>query len=1028
MSKNEKINKKSNELDIKESRWANLLKMISFIGVLIVIFYPVYLRGLYFETEQLPTEIIIFILFIIYWLGKHFEKDFTFLRTPIEYGMMGFVVVYFLSIFVSVSVRSAISEWLKYCMCFSVFYILTDFLNTYTKKVIALWVMISSALGVCIIGLDAAAGGSFVKILNDFFRSLGAVRDVFFGLYLENRIYSTVQYPNALAAYVMAVFFVVSGLILATEKRWARTILGGISFVLFATFILTQSRGTQLLFPVILLIFGLTLPKHNRVKGITYLLMTSIMSFVIALKIYTTLISGSVDSSTIWKYVLAGVVGGIVIGGVFDFISGITEKISWKIYVGGLVSIVIIAVIGFVYAINASEPLTFKIEADGKAQGISKSISLDPDREYKFVYSVEANSYKEKSDIERNKPVVYDINIYSKSQQNILFGGYTMLSKTKGKETNGREEREIKFNVPEDSIVVTVAFSNSYKNTSTTFLEASIMDVEKNKIVKNIVLKNKYNLEGITNRIQKLSADKSGVARIVFYKDGIKMFKDRWFLGAGGKAWEFLYFSYQSYPYSTTQAHNYPLQVAVETGVLGILALVFLFVILIISQYLYSKKYSREVELEELRQGFIQTGVFSGLMAILFHSFIDFDLSLTAIMLFLWQLIGLFNIEVRRGMLLDNVANKILNLIFISGKKTYSNSRLFFRKIKPLIIFIITVVIMVFPIKFNTALAYSAHANKAIEDNRIDDAIVNIKMAEAVDNLDPKYKIKFADVLRDNSKQLRDKDVEIYKKKIYEADRMIKEAEKLGRNNADMLLKVGAYYIFRGNFEKGFDYMNRALKLRPFSPEMWQNMLQAQIKVSNYYIENGKKDEAIKIIDRALGIVEEVKEVNRRNLDPFILNDDSTIMLERLKYIKDYWGTDKLGFANNVLFYGINDMDVNLDGVPDQWNRIKEVMKLSYIEGKMIVENVSSDSSGFIYTRELEFEKGKYRIEIKTGDSKKIKEIFCYLPDITKDKVRMEKSENSFFIDLYIEKDGKVPLQLYVDGILEVDSILVFSK
>jgi len=52
-------------------------------------------------------------------------------------------------------------------------------------------------------------------------------------------------------------------------------------------------------------------------------------------------------------------------------------------------------------------------------------------------------------------------------------------------------------------------------------------------------------------------------------------------------------FAYQSYPYWSTQSHAYFLQVAVETGIIGLIVLIMLLlsiVVQFITEYKYKKK------------------------------------------------------------------------------------------------------------------------------------------------------------------------------------------------------------------------------------------------------------------------------------------------------------------------------------------------------------------------------------------------------------------------------------------------------
>ena len=103
-------------------------------------------------------------------------------------------------------------------------------------------------------------------VFNNIFKKMGAKTDIFFGLFVGSRIHSTLQYPNAMASYVMAVFFIAAGLLLVSKKIWQKAIIGGSCFILFLTLMLTKSRGVQLLFPVILVIYFVVIPKAAELR------------------------------------------------------------------------------------------------------------------------------------------------------------------------------------------------------------------------------------------------------------------------------------------------------------------------------------------------------------------------------------------------------------------------------------------------------------------------------------------------------------------------------------------------------------------------------------------------------------------------------------------------------------------------------------------------------------------------------------------------------------------------------------------
>jgi len=126
---------------------------------------------------------------------------------------------------------------------------ITDLASTMKDKLIVLWTVIAASVGLCVVGLDSASGGKLVDWLNNVFDFLHIPVE-FFGLYVEGRIHSTIQYPNALAAYLMAVFFVTLTISIISSKIWQRLIAGVCSFVFVTTIILTLSRGVMILIPL----------------------------------------------------------------------------------------------------------------------------------------------------------------------------------------------------------------------------------------------------------------------------------------------------------------------------------------------------------------------------------------------------------------------------------------------------------------------------------------------------------------------------------------------------------------------------------------------------------------------------------------------------------------------------------------------------------------------------------------------------------------------------------------------------------
>jgi hypothetical protein len=174
-----------------------------------LIFYSPFVRGMYFESEQRPAIIYTLFVFLLFWIYKWIKGEPTrFFRNKLDIALFALVAMYGLSFFWAVSKHDAIFEWLKYCMYFSVYYIISDIADTDKKKNVILWTILLAGLGLSIIGLDGMLGSKLGDFLNQYLKLPGSEQGIFFGTFVGGRINSTLQYPNSLAIYLIACFFI----------------------------------------------------------------------------------------------------------------------------------------------------------------------------------------------------------------------------------------------------------------------------------------------------------------------------------------------------------------------------------------------------------------------------------------------------------------------------------------------------------------------------------------------------------------------------------------------------------------------------------------------------------------------------------------------------------------------------------------------------------------------------------------------------------------------------------------------------
>ena len=1000
---------KQEEIRKQTAEAAKYLRIALIAALCAMIFYPPYFRGLYFEAEQLVFEMFAFAAFAAFWAYKLIKKDRLFIATPAEYASLGFVLAYFLSLLAAIALRQAAAEWLKYCAYFAVFLMLTELAGTQTGRTAAIWAIAVSGAGVALLGIDGAAGMKFASILNKIFATLGAKMDVIFDTFVGGRVHSTLQYPNSLAAYLAAIYFVCLGLAAASGRLWQKALACGVCFVSLAAFALTISRGAYLLLPVAAAIFLIALPKGTRIRSCAYALASVIPALPAVVKLSGYIGTAGGSARKIWPVVLAGILASALLGIAACKAGRFLEKFGWKVYAGALAVCVAIVAAGIIYASGVTAPL--ELANTGKEQGDKttaefKSISLKPG-EYRLEYEAEAS-------MAEDKPYAYLIVINSRNRGDILFNRSSTLATTSGKKTGGIEKGSLMFAVPDDSKIVDIHFINYFSGTSAVFHKAKVADAGTGKTVKDLKLKYKYLPNAVMSRLEDFLANKSLIQREVYYRDALKMIKERWLLGAGGGAWPLLYFSYQSFLYWSTQAHNYPLQVGVEAGAIGLIALLFL-VVSIAVMFFAGRRAKPNGEGEDTKKvaggiagnsgcagaeslGSAGAGITGGIMqaalltsaAILFlHSLIDFDFSLMAVYLLFWELLAIWNAPYKAKLAAEHTmsaahAHKGQNTGKHGGKALY---------IHPAAGIAIAAAFMSIPALFSTAQGFGEKAVEAVRADKLNAAIKHMETASALDPLKPEFRIDLGNLLISKEN--------VTRSDIDKAVGQIKRAEALCGPNVELLPKIGAFYMSVGDVEKGLGYFDRAAALRPLRTLEWQQKVNAYAKVAMAHFRNNDSQKALEQVDRTLAIIGEATEANRRNLNPFIFTPETFKELERLKYIKDYFGKVVEIDISKIIFYNMPEIDIDKNDMPDQWSvgPGQDFMRLEDAgggTGEMIAENTSADKWGYIQSRELELERGKsYGVEIKARSLAEKSGISFYITGVSKNAVELTADEAS---------------------------------
>lgn len=1036
--------KTSLQLNYLSDKTVNRIEAIIIVALAAVIFYPPYLQGLFFEKHILPTGMFVFSLFIIFCYYKLLKKENVMLISSVDYIALTFVVVYFISIFAAVHTRSAIIEFLKYCMYFAVFYMVTDIAISKKARLMFLWAITASAVGVSIIGLDSAIGGNLAGALNRLFNFFGTKSEVFFGLFVGNRINSTLQYPNALASYLLAIFFVVIGIILSSKKQWVKAIGGASAYILFLTFMLTESRGAQIFFPIALIIFVIVSPKGLKIKSASHVILIAIPAVFVSLVVGPYL-SGTIFSIRAMLLMATGLFVTVLLTFFINKTGNLLQKIDWKIYLALTSALIIVLSLGLNTALNSSIPLQLSHtndEPDGRKL-ISRNIVLDPGKEYILSFTAEAKKQEE-------KPYAYSVMISSKSKENVLFSGETQLDYQTYQDSSFTEN-SIKFTVPEDSNHICIVFVNYFSGTEVTLYEAKIIDSLTGRTIKEIALKNKYNLDNIFERFNNLKSDGSGLTRFIYYTDGMKMLSRNWLFGAGGGAWEYLYRQFQSFNYMSTQAHNYPLQLAIETGILGLLALILLIVALYFSYAAYCKKNTKkgadvlnDNEYENcISDRFLYASIITAITSLFLHSTIDFDFSEASMLMLFWQLIAILNSEIRNLLPFKE--------IFSFTKKTRHASKIKSEKIGLGICAVFAIALLITTVRFSQGSFFAKKAFDNLKENNIEEAISNMFKAIEKDKFNERYVIGYnpiesrpdiktglADLLlmkndlienrKQNGEQITQTELSQFQQQFSILRNYLEQVQKVADHNLPLSSNLAAFSFSIGQIDKGIEYLDNCIKLYPFEPYFWAVKVNIyhQLMVKSYTAED--YDRAKKYLDAGLDIIHKASITNGKNMNPFTFDEDTIDKLQMLQFFSDSWGEEgELSRYNQIVHYTVPYMDLNQDNIPDQWQcDNSKLIRLTAGEDQISVQ-VTGD--GFIFTKnQMKLKKGeKYIVEVELD--REIETLSYEITDLI-NITPLELKEQGLYTGAFKVDDEteESQLRLYFKSDCNIKKILIFKE
>ncbi|MDF2545681.1 MAG: hypothetical protein K0R93_579 [Anaerosolibacter sp.] len=898
-----------------------------FISLCILLFYPPFFRGLFFQKELLITHILTFSLFTIWMITKFKSSTFQLIDSITDVLALGVLFMYGISIFYGVNTRLAIAEFLKYANYIAIFFMVKKFSMEYPQtKIRILNVLLLSGAVVAIIGVGSAIGTFSYK-----------------GAFVGGRINSTFQYPNALAAYLFALFILALGLLQTSKSDKEKYFYGSLANLYFFTYIPTFSRGMWLMSPIIYFIYLIVLPKGNKLKMLYYSIITALPALLLSI----LFIRGIASSSSFVQWLI--LIGSMGLTAVLIYGSGKLnlsfEKISYKkMMTAGIVLIVALATIGTI-VLNTIQPLVLS-NMDSQVD-TSKILTREiqnvlKNKEYRLevnaiIKNLQSKDYAGKIDI-------YSINDKGEAEalttQNVIKSEKVILP----------------FATLDTTQSIRVRFLNRYTETEAVFDEAAIYDATTGEKVKDLKLSYKFIPESIIGRINSITAGENSMeARFSFYKDAFKILKDYPLFGAGGGAWATLYFKYQSYMYWSTQAHNFFLQLLLEIGTIGML--IFLAFLGTIGYHLF--KNIRKTEDSTLQTNFLSIAM--GSLAILVHSVMDFDLSLGAMSILLWSLLAM-----------------------LPQDKAFKGKKAFQPKLYSYVAVALTVIFTLGSFSLNMAQGFARDGVVAVNQSDGPAAISYFEKAKKFDPFSAAYPLDLATIYRMTEKN------ETFFAKIQE---LIEEASHLEPYSAKILEKSAELSFNTGDYLKGLDYLDQMTSVQPMNVDNYLYKSESYLKVINRMIEDQNYQELESIVRRVPNIKNQLEITAKNSLQPLKASSQLVQSSQKLGYVVEHQkNPEKLGRVNDVELYNRFQLDIDRNHIPDNsWVTNSEKGKAEIQQYKEYISFINGGADyGMLWVDNVTIQSNeKHVLEIEYTSTLKDENLDLYVYDYSSGKEQL---------------------------------------
>lgn len=436
----------------------------------------------------------------------------------------------------------------------------------------------------------------------------------------EGRLVSLFGNPNTLAIFIMFSLSISINEMIKADSKKMKIIYATCNTIFILGILLTYSKFVLLMLPLLITLYLIVSKGKSKKIYVACNFLISVIASIMYIMFFQKFLSQGYNVA-IFIFTMFWIEIIFILNYACFRLSNAMENISLKRML--IIVSIILGILGVFILIELNNTESLKVS--GYHSKIINNIK--PNENYKLVFYIDAETDIEDmfiiKIIQRDDRSLEEI-----ESQEILLGNFS-----------GKKEIQIK----------TSPYTKELK------IEFKTKDIESgNQLIinkleinnKEIALAYRHLPVKLVDKINNINFGyKTAKERMCFIKDGLKLISHNFLTGIGGNCWQFKYGEVQEYGYTTNDAHSYYVQVWLEFGILGLVA-----VIGIIYCIIRNKK---------------DLGIKIGILAILLHSMMDSDMYFTIIKMLIFVSLGVLNNTKEKENKRDYAINVILIIINI---------------------------------------------------------------------------------------------------------------------------------------------------------------------------------------------------------------------------------------------------------------------------------------------------------------------------------------------------------------------------